>query len=37
MLILGLEGFFGTDGFWSVLKFYLGGVGSGALVTGISV
>lgn len=28
MLILALEGFFGADGFWSVLKFYPEGVGS---------
>lgn len=35
MIILALEGFFGADGFWSVLKFYPGGVGSRALVTGI--
>lgn len=30
MLILASEGFFGADGFWSVLKFYPGGVGSRA-------
>lgn len=37
MLILASEGFFGADGFRYVLKFYPGGVGSRALVTGISV